>query len=82
MIWVTLQRAQTAREAITTLGNLMAKYGYASGGESFSIADQKEAWYDFNITLHSKECHLHSFSLHVVYICFFLLIRHVYEIVI
>jgi dipeptidase len=44
LIWVTLQRARTAREAITTLGDLMAKYGYASEGESFSIADQHEAW--------------------------------------
>jgi dipeptidase len=44
LIWVTLQRAATAREAITTLADLMTEYGYASEGESFSIADQKEAW--------------------------------------
>ena len=44
LIWVTLQRAATAREAINTLGALMKEYGYASEGESFSIADQTEAW--------------------------------------
>jgi dipeptidase len=44
LIWVTLQRASTAREAITTAGELMAQYGYASQGESFSIVDQTEAW--------------------------------------
>lgn len=44
LIWVTLQRAKNAREAIVTIGKLMAEYGYASEGESFSIADQNEAW--------------------------------------
>ena len=44
LIWITLQRAATAREAIETIGALMDEYGYASEGESFSIADQKEAW--------------------------------------
>jgi hypothetical protein len=44
LIWVTLQRATTAREAITTLSSLMSEYGYASEGESFSIADSKESW--------------------------------------
>jgi dipeptidase len=44
LIWVTLQRSKTAREAISVLDDLMQTYGYASGGESFSIADQKEAW--------------------------------------
>jgi dipeptidase len=43
-IWVTLQRSKNAREAIQTLGALMAEYGWASEGESFSIADPKEAW--------------------------------------
>lgn len=32
LIWVTLQRAQTAREAIKTLDDLMTKYGYYSEG--------------------------------------------------
>lgn len=44
LIWITLQRSKNAREAIKTIGELMATYGYASEGESFSIADQKEAW--------------------------------------
>lgn len=44
LIWTTLQRAKTAREAISVLGELMSEYGYASEGESFSLADQNEAW--------------------------------------
>lgn len=45
LIWVTLQRSKNAREAIATMGNLVSSYGYASTGESFSIADQNELWY-------------------------------------
>ncbi|MBE9468137.1 MAG: C69 family dipeptidase [Bacteroidetes bacterium] len=41
---ITLQRAKTAREAIKVLTELVEKYGYASSGESFSIADPNEAW--------------------------------------
>ena len=44
LIYITLQRAKTAREAIQTMGNLVEKYGYASSGESFSIADPNEVW--------------------------------------
>jgi dipeptidase len=44
LIWITLQRASSAREAIKVIDELMNEYGYASEGESFSIADQKEAW--------------------------------------
>ncbi len=44
LIYITLQRAKTAREAITIMTNLVKDYGYASSGESFSIADGKEAW--------------------------------------
>eukprot|EP01028_Stygiella_incarcerata_P000348 TRINITY_DN1039_c0_g1_i2.p1 TRINITY_DN1039_c0_g1~~TRINITY_DN1039_c0_g1_i2.p1 ORF type:complete len:559 (-),score=96.91 TRINITY_DN1039_c0_g1_i2:2006-3682(-) len=44
LIWVTLQRARTAREAIATMGQLVADYGYASEGESFSIGDPDEVW--------------------------------------
>ena len=44
LIYITLQRAKTAREAIATIADLTAKYGYASSGESFSIADKDEAW--------------------------------------
>jgi len=44
LIYVTLQRASTAREAISTIVNLANEYGYPSEGESFSIADTKEVW--------------------------------------
>ena len=44
LIYITLQRARTAREAIATIVFLANKYGYASSGESFSIADKNEAW--------------------------------------
>lgn len=44
LIYVTLQRAKTAREAIDTMVSLVNTYGYASSGESFSIADPNEAW--------------------------------------
>ena len=45
LIYITLQRAKTAREAVRIMGKLVAEYGYCSSGESFSIADQKEVWY-------------------------------------
>ncbi len=44
LIYVTLQRAKTAREAIKVMTQLVEDYGYASSGESFSIADTNEAW--------------------------------------
>lgn len=44
LIYITLQRAKTAREAIQTIVDLANTYGYASSGESFSIADTNEAW--------------------------------------
>jgi len=44
LIYVTLQRARTAQEAITTIVELTSKYGWASSGETFSIADPKEVW--------------------------------------
>ena len=44
LIYITLQRATTAREAIRTIVELANTYGYASSGESFSIADPDEAW--------------------------------------
>ena len=44
LIYITLQRAKTAREAIKIMTDLVAEYGYCSGGESFSIADKDEAW--------------------------------------
>jgi len=44
LIYITLQRARTAREAIPTIVELANTLGYVSGGESFSIADRNEAW--------------------------------------
>jgi len=44
LIYVTLQRAKTAREAIKVMVDLCEKYGYYSSGESLSIADAKEVW--------------------------------------
>ena len=44
LIYVTLQRAKTAREAIETIVELANTYGYPSSGETFSIADTEEAW--------------------------------------
>ena len=44
LIYITLQRAKTAREAIAVMDELTQTYGYASGGESFSIADKNEVW--------------------------------------
>ncbi len=44
LIYITLQRAKTAREAIKVMTGLVDKYGYASSGESFSIADPDEVW--------------------------------------
>ncbi len=41
---VALQRAKTAREAITVMTDLVGEYGYRSTGESISIADTNEAW--------------------------------------
>ena len=44
LIYTALQRAKTAREAIRVIVDLANEYGYASEGESFSIADKNEAW--------------------------------------
>ena len=44
LIYITLQRAKTAREAIDIIVELANEYGYASEGETFSIADKHEAW--------------------------------------
>ena len=46
LIYITLQRAATAREAITTIADLTNKYGYASDMEGFSLSDPSgEVWY-------------------------------------
>jgi dipeptidase len=44
LIYFSLQRAKNAREAIKIISELVSEYGYASSGESFSIADKDEAW--------------------------------------
>lgn len=44
LIYVTLQRAKNAREAIMVLDGLLNEHGYCSSGESFSIIDPKECW--------------------------------------
>ncbi len=44
LIYITLQRARTAREAIKIMSNLVKKHGYYSSGESFSISDPNEVW--------------------------------------
>ena len=41
---IGLQRSKTAREMIKVMTELVAQYGYATGGESFSISDANEAW--------------------------------------
>ena len=44
LIYITLQRAKNAREAIVVMTDLVERYGYASSGESFSISDPDEVW--------------------------------------
>ena len=44
LIYVTLERAANAREALKIMTDLVAEYGYHSSGESFSIADPNEVW--------------------------------------
>jgi dipeptidase len=44
LIYIALQRSRSAREAIRVMTSLVEHYGYASEGESFSIADKNEAW--------------------------------------
>jgi len=44
LIYITLQRAKNAREAIQVMTTLVEQYGYCSEGETFSICDPNEAW--------------------------------------
>ena len=44
LIYITLQRAKTAREALQIMTSLVEQYGYYSEGETFSVADKNEAW--------------------------------------
>ncbi len=44
LMYIALQRAGSAREAIKVMGEIVAAYGYRSEGETFSISDANEAW--------------------------------------
>jgi dipeptidase len=44
LMLMALERCKTAREAVETMARLVDEYGYASTGESISIADPNEAW--------------------------------------
>ncbi len=44
LIYITLQRSKTAREALQIMTSLVEQYGYYSEGETFSVADKDEAW--------------------------------------
>lgn len=44
LIYITLQRSTSARDAIKIINDLTSEYGYYSSGESFSIADKDEVW--------------------------------------
>ena len=45
LMFLALQRARNAREAIEVMGKLVAEHGYYSSGESFSISDPDEVWF-------------------------------------
>jgi len=57
LIYITLQRARTAREAIDMIVDLTSEYGYASEGETFTIADAEEVWI---MDLIGKGCRLNE----------------------
>lgn len=44
LIYITLQRSRSAREAIRVMTSLAETYGYCSEGETFTICDPEEAW--------------------------------------
>ena len=44
LMYITLQRSKSAREAINVMTSLVEKYGYCSEGETFTICDPNEAW--------------------------------------
>ena len=48
LMYITLQRTRTAREAIALYTSLADQYGYASSGESLSIADKNEFFQVFD----------------------------------
>jgi dipeptidase len=44
LMFIALERARTAREAVRVMTDLATEYGYASTGESISISDPNEVW--------------------------------------
>ena len=44
LIYIALERCRTAREAVMFMTTIVQEYGYASEGESFTIADPQEVW--------------------------------------
>lgn len=44
LMLLTLERAETARDAIRIIDELCNEYGYKSSGETISISDKNEAW--------------------------------------
>ena len=44
LIYIALERATSAREAIDIMTTLVDTYGYCSEGETFSVCDKNEAW--------------------------------------
>lgn len=44
LIYIALERATSARNAIDIMTSLVGQYGYCSEGETFSICDKNEAW--------------------------------------
>ena len=44
LMHIALQRATTARQAISIMTTLAETYGYCSEGETFSVCDPNEAW--------------------------------------
>ncbi len=44
LMYIALQRAKTAREAVAIMTDLVAEHGYYSSGETLSISDPEEVW--------------------------------------
>lgn len=44
LMYIALQRSKSAREAIRVMTSIVERYGYNSGGETFTICDSEEAW--------------------------------------